>query len=106
MVIQYKHTGKVILAASSSKDGQGDWIEGSPTVFLETKCRAEPAKGNVYITGADGKQIFFSSIVYMPVPVEVIKPGMLFEVWDSERLIVKGDVKQYSQGQLNARVWL
>lgn len=35
-----------------------------------------------------------------------IKPGSLFEVWDSERLIVKTEVKQFSKGQLNMRVWL
>jgi hypothetical protein len=80
MVTQYPNTGKAFVVASN--------------------------RAHSYIIGADGKQITFSSIVYMPIPTKEIKVGMLFEVWDGEKLIVKEDVKQFSKGQLNARVWL
>jgi hypothetical protein len=35
-----------------------------------------------------------------------MKPGSLFEVWDGETLKVAEKIKQFSKGQLNARVWL
>jgi hypothetical protein len=106
MVKQYPHTGKVFVAESSVKDANGNWPESSGSLLVETVCRAEPNKGNQYVIGQGGKQITFSSIVYMPIPVQEIKPGMLFEVWDGELLKVREPVKQFSKGQLNARVWL
>lgn len=106
MILQYINTGKAIIPGESVKGDGGNWTETGSEVFLETKCRVEPAKNNQYITGADGKQITFSSIVYMPIPEVILKPGMLFEVWEGERLIVKEPIKQFSKGQLNARVWL
>lgn len=106
MVYQYPNIGKAFLPGSSTKGADGNWDEVSATVQLETKCRAEPAKGTSYVAGVGGILIVYSCIVYMPVPVAEIKPGTLFEVWDGERLIVKADVKQFSKGQLNARIWL
>jgi hypothetical protein len=105
-VIQYPHTGKAYKGTESVKGSDGNWTQGSLNSELETICRVEPAKANQYINGADGKRITFTSIVYMPIPELVIIPGMLFEVWEGERLIVKEPVKQFSKGQLNARVWL
>ena len=106
MVIQYNHTGIINLPGSSVQGADGNWPEGVSEVQFETVCRAEPSKGNSYIIGQGGKRIEFSCIVYMPIPEQEIKPGTLFEVWDGERQIVNTDVKQFSKGQLNARVWL
>ena len=106
MIIQYPNIGKAVLPGDSVKDADGNWIEGLGVVQLETVCRAEPAKGTSYVAGIGGDLIVYSCIVYMPIPGEEIKPGTLFEVWDGERKIVRTDVKQFSKGQLNARVWL
>lgn len=106
MVIQYPHTGKVYLPGDSQRDATGNWIASDVSLQLQTKCRAEPARGSQYVVGLNGQQITFWCIVYMPIPDDEVKPGMLFEVWDGENLIIKTDVKQFSRGQLNARVWL
>ncbi len=106
MVIQYPHTGKAFLPGDSGRDGAGDWIQAGQSMFLETSCRAEPVKENQYVVGVNGQQIVFSCIVYMPIPDVELKPGMLFEVWEDDRLITKTDIKQFSKGQLNARIWL
>ena len=106
MVIQYPNTGKAYKAGESVKDSQNNWTTTDPVLQLETRCRVEPARANAYLNGADGKQITFTSIVYMPIPPADLGVGTLFEVWDGERLIVKEPIKQYSRGQLNARVWL
>lgn len=106
MVVQYNHRGVAILPGDSVMDTEGNWIEGLESVQFETVCRAEPAKGTSYVAGIGGDLIVYSCIVYMPIPVAEIKPGTLFEVWDGERKIVRTDVKQFSKGQLNARIWL
>lgn len=106
MVIQYPNIGKAYLPAASSQDGNGDWVRGAETLQFETSCRVEPASSNQFITQADGRQITFTSIVYMPAPAADIKPGAFFEVWRGSVLIVREPVKQFSRGQLNARVWL
>lgn len=105
MVKQYPYAGKAIVTGDSVKVGSS-WIEAEPTTILETKCRVEPARSSQYLQGQDGKSITYNSIVYMPIPSVDLKPGTLFEVWDGEKLIVREMVKQYSRGQLNARVWL
>lgn len=104
-VIQYPHIGKAYLPGDSVKVGTV-WTESGSSLDLETRCRVEPRGESQYITGIDGKHITFSSIVYMPIPAKEIKVGTLFEVWDGEILKVREDVKQFSKGQLNARVWL
>lgn len=106
MVKQYPYTGIATHAAESVKNDSGNWVGGSDSVILETPCRVEPAKANQYLEGTDGKRITLTSVVYMPIPSLDLKPGTLFEVRDGETVIVKETIKQYSRGQLNARVWL
>lgn len=108
MVIQYPHIGKLFTTDASVKEGDGKWTAGSLEQRFETKCRAEPAGSSQFITGQGGEKVTFKSIVYMPVPDSglEIKPGSFFEVWDGETLKVKETVKQFSKGQLNARIWL
>lgn len=71
MILQYPNTGKVYLPGASTKGSDGNWSESSLELQLESKCRVEPNKGNQYVIGQDGKQITFSSIVYMPLPTIV-----------------------------------
>lgn len=106
MVKQYPHSAIAKTAGNSVKDSEGEWVKVGEETILETDCRAEPAKANQYLEGADGKRITLVSVVYMPIPPIDLEPGTLFEVRDGEKLIVRETVKQYSRGQLNARVWL
>lgn len=106
MVLQYPHKAKVFASGASAKDENGNWQTAEAELIFESDCRLEPAKANQYIVGLDGKQITLSAIVYMPRSATPIKPGVFFEVWDEEVLLTRETVKQFSKGQLNARVWL
>lgn len=106
MVKQYPYTG-IVKLASESNLVDGKWTTGEPlSELLTVECRSEPARANQYIRGNDGDKILLSCIVYMPPIKTELRPGMLFEVWDGNRLIVSEPIKQFSLGQLNARVWL
>lgn len=74
MVVQYPMWAKVIVPGESVKDGP-NYTEGTPVTIFESRCRPEPARNNSYIVGVDGKQVLFSSIVYLPVPRKIIIPS-------------------------------
>lgn len=86
-------------------DSEGNWIPGSSST-LEKDCRAEINSTNGLIDAADGTQINYDWIVYMPLPGTVIAPGTMVEVKNGDTVLCKDKVKQYSQGQLNQRIWL
>lgn len=100
MVVQYPDKFKVTSKQDSSLIN-GQWQQGESVTIAEGMCRLEPARATQYIKMADGKQITFSSIAYMPLGVD-LTPGMMFEVEGK----VKEPVKQFSRGQLNMRAWL
>lgn len=105
-VIQYPHILTVTIPEDAQQDGNGNWVNNSDPFVYQTTCRAEPTTGNKFITGSDGQQLTFRSIIYMPLPVQIIPDGALVEVYDGNRRIIRDDVKQFYKGQLNARAWV
>lgn len=108
MVTQYPHMLWVTVNTNATKDGNGDWIPGSPGTLLKLKCRAESSSGNGYLTGSDGKRIDYSWVVYLPLDQATLIPtGSPVSIYDGDTLILEKDtVKRFSKGQLNIRVWL
>lgn len=104
MVKQYPHTITVTIKTGSSKVS-GNWQPGTE-ITTDKNCRYEPNKGNGVIAAADGTQINYDGIVYMPLPQTYLQPGTEVEVKDGATVLLKGTVKQCSIGQLNARLWL
>jgi hypothetical protein len=107
MVIQYPHTAQCKIAPPAVQDENGNWITPEPIIAWEHKGRLEPRSSSAFLQGVDGKQITFTSIFYMPLPVPDIKPESMIEVFDKfGNLMVRETAKQFSRGQLNARIWL
>jgi len=104
MVKQYPHTITITTQSGSSKVN-GSWQAGTETT-VDKSCRYEPNKGNGLITAADGTQINYDGIVYMPLPQTYLQPGTAVEVKNGATVLLNGTVKQCSVGQQNARLWL
>lgn len=104
-VIQYPHRLVLTTVSESSLDENGNWQSGV-TATKELACRAEPNSKNAYLVVADGKQLYFDYTVYMPLPVDSIAVGAQAEVFNGATILSKTDVKRFSLGQLNARLWL
>ena len=93
--------------ANSTQDSNGDWVQGTQDADIaEIRCRYETKDGNGYVTNESGVQIAYDAIVYMPLPVETIAIGAQVSIEDNGVPITKQEVKHFSRGQLNARVWL
>lgn len=105
MVKQYPHTLTVKVAAAATKNASGNWVTGSETT-ADYACRAEPSKGNVFVTGDDGEKIYCEWVVYLPLPVNDFVPGAAVALKNGASILSSNQVKRFSRGQLNARIWL
>jgi hypothetical protein len=106
MVKQYPHILAYGAIAESSQDGNGNWVSGTATVETLLVCRAEPNGGNGFITTADGTQINFSWVVYLPLTTDYIETGTGVIIKNGEQVIATDTIKRFSKGQLNVRIWL
>ncbi len=105
MVTQYPHIIEISVASESTKDVSGNWVNGTPTTS-QVNGRYEPNKGNGMVRAADGTMINYEGIVYLPLPQSDLPVGTDVTVKNGETVLLKNTVKQFSKGQLNARVWL
>jgi hypothetical protein len=106
MVVQYPHKLVLTSVGNSSQDGNGNWIAGSPS-SLEIICRAEANDKGRSIQTGDGIQIIYAWLIYAPIPIADIVHGTKVVIQDeNDNQIGGGDVKRFSKGQLNARIWL
>lgn len=107
MYVQYPHILNVTLNSAASQNANGDWQPGGSTTGKAYACRGEVNGNNALIAVPDGKQVIYSWVVYMPQGDE-IKPGTQAMLSNPEtgQVLFNGQVKQYSRGQLNQRVWL
>ncbi len=106
MVKQYPHT--IIfttISAGTLNETTGNWTVGT-TATVTKVCRAEINSSNGFVVGPDGTQIRYDWTVYMPLPQSTILPGTTVEIKSGEEVLYRSTVKQFSAGQLNARVWL
>lgn len=106
MVKQYPHTISITTVAATNRDANGNFVAGTPVTGSEKKCRFEPSTGNAFITGAGGEKIYYSGIVYLPLPADQIIPGTMAIVKNGSTVLSNTKVLSFSSGQLNARVWL
>lgn len=104
MVAQYPHSIVATWRTQPTKVN-GDWVEGSPQSF-SSECRAEANGEGKTLTGVDGRTIYFSFTVYMPSTDQVIPYGAAVEINLSTSHVVKGEVKNQYNGQLNSRLWV
>lgn len=101
MVVQYPHTLIVTTQSSNAvQDANGNWIQGSNAISEPLPCRAEP-NGNRSIVLPDGTQQVFAFMVYLPLNTPDIAIGSKVQLNAGSY-----QVKQFSRGQLNCRLWL
>ena len=105
MVEQYPHSISVTWKTQPTKDENGDWVEGSESIFT-SNCRVEGNSEGKTITGVDGSAIYFTFNVFMPKTDTVIPYGASAEMTLASNHIVKGAVKYQRNGQLNSRLWV
>lgn len=106
MVKQYPHTITfTTVSGSTFNETTGDW-SGGTTATVTKVCRAEINSGNGLIAAPDGTQIRYDWTVYMPLPQSTIIAGTNVQVKNGDEVLCNARVKQFSAGQLNARVWL
>jgi len=105
MIEQYPHIITLTVVTGKTMNANGDWVGGS-TETKDIKCRFEPNSKNGFIVGADGNRIEYDGTVYMPLPVDTIAPGTQAQVKHGATVLSKGSVKRFTEGQLNARLWL
>jgi hypothetical protein len=109
MIIQYPHILKFDIVTGSVEeiDENGDTvIVPGATTTIEVKCRFEPNADGERIISADGEQLDFGWIVYMPLDQPDITSGTMITGFNGADLIAQGAVERFIKGQLNARAWV
>ena len=108
MVTQYPHSLVVHVVNESVQDDNGNWSDQTDEWVIHSICRVEPnGKGSV-INGQDGKAIVYADTVYMPLGTAkhpLCSEALLFTAVDGATKAT-GKVINFSNGQLNARLWL
>ena len=104
---QYPHTITITRIGAPSTDDEGNPTPGGDQVIYTGTCRADIAKTNAFIVGENGKQIFYSSTIYMPLPKLPVIEGDKVSVVMSVGNIVNAEVLAVDKGsQLNNRLWV
>lgn len=109
MISQYPHILKfdIVTGGGEESDENGDTlIVPGATTTIEVKCRFEPNADGQVIVSADGAKLEFGWIVYMPLDQNSVESGTVIRGYNGEDLIAEGAVKRFSEGQLNARLWV
>lgn len=104
MVKQYPHTIEVTTVSGSTKVN-GNWVAGTEET-IQTTGRYEPASGNGVVLTDDGDKVNYDGIVYLPLPQQTLAPGAKVVVKSGAEVLCTGNIKRFSAGQLNARIWL
>lgn len=105
MVKQYPHKIEFSTVTASTLNGSGNWQGGSST-DITLDCRYEPNSGKGVITGPDGSVINYEGIVYMKPYSVALAPGTQVTIKNGAEVLLKSTIKRFSNGQLNARIWL
>lgn len=105
MVKYYTDTVKVTVTAPSVKDASGNYTLPTTTT-TEVKGRWEANGKGLYVAAMNGEQIVYSGIVYLPKGTAQPPYGAKVEVYRDGLLAAKGQVQNFSAGQLNCRLWL
>jgi hypothetical protein len=114
---QYPHFLFVHILTASEQDGAGNWSDPIDNWVLHSICREETnGKGSV-VNGFDGKSTVFSSTVFLPRTAEKISEGSEIMICESDEVNVytsapigvcrvKGQVLNFSKGQLHSKLWI
>ncbi|MFN3341899.1 MAG: hypothetical protein ACK40M_04335 [Flavobacteriales bacterium] len=105
MVKQYPHI-ITITSKTGTRDDEGNWEQSGTTTIVSLKCRFEANAKGAMIVKEDGTQVVFSGIVFLPRVATELKPGSAVEVVNGSTVLSKARILRFSNGQLNARIWL
>lgn len=107
MITKRPHILRYLTPGTNAvKDNNGDWTPGSPGIEMQVPCRYEPNGRGSTIASNDGSQIVYAGIIYMDVDAERVEYGTSVEVFNNEVSIFSGKAINFSNGQLNSRLWV
>lgn len=105
--MQYPDTIEITKDPEFTQDEEtGNFESGEANTPFTSECRAEPAGSNPVIKGANGDDIMYSWIVYMPKTSEVFEFGDAVKVTKADGSEFIGNVKRQYNGQFNSRLWV
>lgn len=110
-MVQHPHVIKYQLktpTAGPTRNADGDLLPGtSTTVSIDEPCRVQPSVRSSYIISEiDGQRIEFNSIIYLGRYCTGLPIGQMVEVFEGDNLILKGSIKRFHRGQIQARAWI
>jgi hypothetical protein len=105
MVKQYPHTIRIETSSDSTRDNNGNWVTGTPST-VEKKGRFETNSGDSFVKTDNGENVVYDGIIYMPLPAIDIAAGAKITALDGDKVLSQGNVKRFSAGQMNMRIWL
>jgi len=106
MVIQYPHNIEVLNREEPVQNtATGKFTVAAPSTF-NSECRAEPNGKGSSIRGADGIEIVFDFVVFMPLTNVILKYGSKVTLTLDDGSIYSGTLKRQHNGQLNSRLWV
>ena len=100
-----QYPDSIIITVSSSSETDGIYASGTNTNYT-FKGRAEDNGSGRTLTGADGSEISFDFIYYMPATGTIIPEGSDYVLSKINNSTVRGKIKRAVNGQLNSRLWL
>jgi len=106
MVKQYPHTITVDITPGFEPDEKGNLQETGQSGTFSSDCRAEPAGSNPVIKGADGEDLVYSWIVYMPKTDVKLSFGDTVTITVENGQQHSASLKRQHNGQLNTRLWV
>jgi len=105
MVKQYPHQLKVFNTPDATQDENGNFSNSVPTLMQTVECRAEVNGGGKFTT-VDGEAYSFQFAVFMPLSSPDLAVGGFVQIKSGESELFSGEVKRFSRGQLNCRLWV
>lgn len=111
MVSQYPDTVVIVSPASNStQDENGNWEDAGSETSSSYSCRYEMNTvgnntGYQIINSEDGQKTDVSGVIYLKTS-DTIKLGAELTITKKNGQVIKGKVKGFDPGQLNARIWL
>lgn len=102
---QHPHTITILTLEPATRSESGDWQPSVSSPF-NGLCRWEENSKGAVISAADGSQIAYSGIAFLPGGAQRFPLGSRVTIYEGVKLIASGEIKQFSKSQLNRRIWL
>lgn len=96
-----------VIAAEPYQDQTGDWVIGATSQDIQTPCRLEVNSAAVKVPGKDGIKVDYSFMIYLNQDAPAIPyDNHILVKNDKGEQIGEGDIKRFSRGSMDCRIWI